>query len=258
MAAEEIQYTLNGQLADNTVTVDNKDDKILVLVSNGSVDKQRVISEIMAINPGLERETVEAVINLEQRTVKRLVLTGHRVNMGLYSASAQFSGVINKSAWDPNRNSIFVQFTQGADMREAINATKVNIIGTKGATMYIAGGFDMATEKDGFVATAGRNFTITGAMLKVAGTDPSVGITLTDSKGVVTKITKDMFGANDPSKLTFLIPAGLADGEYELTVTSQHATGRLLKTPHSVSQTIYIGTPPEGGGGDTGGDDVLE
>ena len=239
MAAEEIKYILNGQLADNTVTVDNKDDKILVLVSNGTADKQRVISEIMAINPGLERETVEAVINLEQRTVKRLVLTGYRVNMGLYSASAQFSGVINQNAWDPNRNSIFVQFTQGADMREAINATKVHIIGAKGATMYIAGGLDMATGKEGFVATSGRNFTVTGAMLKVDGTDPSVGITLTDSKGVVTKITKDMFGANDPSKLTFLIPAGLADGEYELTVTTQFANGHTLKTPQRFTGHLY-------------------
>ena len=34
--SEEIRYQINGQLADNTVTVDNKEDMILVPVSNGS------------------------------------------------------------------------------------------------------------------------------------------------------------------------------------------------------------------------------
>ena len=75
MATTDIKYTLNAQLADNTLTVDDKDDKILTLVSAGTADKQRLISEIMEINPGLERETVEAVINLEQRVLKKLLLT---------------------------------------------------------------------------------------------------------------------------------------------------------------------------------------
>ena len=33
--AENIKYQINGQLADNTVTVDNKEDMILVPVSIG-------------------------------------------------------------------------------------------------------------------------------------------------------------------------------------------------------------------------------
>ena len=37
--ANEIKYQINGQLADNTVTVDNKEDMILVPVSIGSADK---------------------------------------------------------------------------------------------------------------------------------------------------------------------------------------------------------------------------
>ena len=76
MAQNDIKYTLKAQLTDNTVTQDVKDDKILSLVSAGTADKQRIISEIMALNPGLERETVEAVINLEQRVVQKLLLTG--------------------------------------------------------------------------------------------------------------------------------------------------------------------------------------
>ena len=43
--ANEIKYQINGQLADNTVTVDNKEDMILVPVSIGSADENRIIAE---------------------------------------------------------------------------------------------------------------------------------------------------------------------------------------------------------------------
>lgn len=119
MATTDIKYRLNAQLADNTVTVDNKDDKIAVVVSAGTVDKQRLISEIMEVNPGLERETVEAVINLEQRVLKKLILTGFRVNTGLYSVAAQLTGVVEGNVWNPEKNGIYASFTQGADLREA-------------------------------------------------------------------------------------------------------------------------------------------
>lgn len=261
MATTDIKYTLNAQLANNTVTADNKDDKILTLVSAGTADKQRLISEIMEINPGLERETVEAVINLEQRVLKKLILTGYRVNTGLFSAVAQFTGTVENNAFDPERNSVYVSLTQGKELREAIQATTVNIVGEKGSAMYVAGGTDTATRAPGFTATAGRNYTLTGQRIKIAGTDPSVGITLTDAEGEVTRITDDMIALNEPSRLIFLIPAGLADGAYTLTVTTQYSSRELLKTPRSVSKTLYIGEAPSGGtepggeGGDGGQDE---
>lgn len=256
MATTDIKYTLNAQLADNTVTADNKDDKILTLVSAGTADKQRLISEIMEINPGLERETVEAVINLEQRVLKKLLLTGYRVNTGLFSAVAQFTGTVENNVFDPERNSVYISLTQGKELREAIQTTTVNIVGEKGSTMYVAGGTDTATRAPGFTATAGRNYTLTGQRIKIAGTDPAVGITLTDAEGKVTRITDDMIALNEPSRLIFLIPAGLADGAYTLTVTTQFVNSKqLLKTPRSITKTLYIGEAPAGGeepGGDGG------
>lgn len=249
MATSDIKYTLNGQLADNTVTQNVKNDKILTLVSAGSADKQRVISEIMEMNPGLERETVEAVINLEQRAVKKLILTGFRVNMELYQAVAQFTGVVENKAWNPEVNSVYVSFTQGAGIREAISRTNVNIIGEKSSAMYIAGTQDTSTRATDATATSGRNFTLTGSLLKVVGTDASVGITLTSvTDKTVTSIPSDMWAVNDPSKLIFLIPPGLANGEYTLRVTTQFSgnTKILLKAPRSLEYTITLGEGDDG------------
>ena len=46
--AENIKYQINGQLADNTVTVDNKEDMILVPVNIGSANEARIIAEMKA------------------------------------------------------------------------------------------------------------------------------------------------------------------------------------------------------------------
>ena len=178
------------------------------------------------------------------------------MNTGLYYASVNFHGVIENSAWNPAKNSIVVNFNVGADLREAIKNTVVNIIGAKGSAMYIAGVQDTSTRALDSSATAGRAFTLKGAMLKVTGTDDSVGIILTDSKGTITKITEDLWVLNEPSRLSFIIPSGLDKGTYELKVTTQYGQGHLLKTPRSVIKTIYIGMAPTGGG--SGGDGGIE
>ena len=59
--AENIKYQINGQLADNTVTVDNKEDMILVPVSIGSANEELIIAEMKAEDSGLREETINHV-----------------------------------------------------------------------------------------------------------------------------------------------------------------------------------------------------
>ena len=68
--SEEIKYTLNVQSVDNPLTKEEGDTHF-VLVQNGTADFDRVISEMMSVNPGMERETVEAIVKLEHRTIQR-------------------------------------------------------------------------------------------------------------------------------------------------------------------------------------------
>lgn len=154
--ANEIKYQINGQLADNTVTVDNKEDMILVPVSIGSADENRIIAELKAEDSGLREETIRHVFDLQKRVIKRMLMTGMSVNTGLYYASVAFRGVIENSTWNPAKNSIVVNFNVGADLREAIKATTVGIIGEKGSAMYIGGVQDASTRAQDASATAGR------------------------------------------------------------------------------------------------------
>ena len=133
----------------------------------------------------------------------------------------------------------------------------MEILGEKSNIMYILETEDRKTGlKDGS-ATAGHNFFVRGAMLKVVGDHESVGVTLTDSKGATTKLTDDQITINNPSSLTLLLPADLAEGEYTLTVTTQYSNSYTLKVPRSISTPIWIGgKPADGGGGSESPDEV--
>lgn len=241
--ATEIKYQICGQLMDNIVARDNTEEVIPVPVSVGIADERRIISEMMAEDSGVCRETILHVHELEKRVVKRLLMSGYSVNAGLYYASPSFRGVIEDSVWNPQKNSIEVNFNMGADLRRAVKDTTVNIVGEKGAAIYIGGVADAATRAQDATATAGRAFTLVGRNLRVAGTDGDVGITLTSESGTVTRITDDLFVLNDSLKVIFIIPAGLAEGTYRLRLATQYGRGnRLLKSVRSVEKLIYVGT----------------
>lgn len=240
--------TLKGWLADNSVTTDNKDDKILLLESSGKVGLEQIYKEMKEEDTGLRMETIVHVVTLFLRVVMRLILNGYSVNTGIFRAVAQFVGVVEKGQWNPATNSVYVSFTQEKLLREEIAKTKVEILGTKANVMYILEVEDRKTGlKDG-TATPGRNFFVRGSHLKVVGSNPTVGVTLTDSTGNVTKLVDDELSINKPSELTLLLPAGLKDDTYTLTVCTQYSqSAQLLKEPRSVSTTIVVGTPSGGG-----------
>ena len=225
-----MKHTLKGWLADNAVTADNKTDKILLLETAGSMNLDDILEEMYETNA---------------------VLRGVQVNTGLFYAVAKFLGVIEGGKWDPEKNSVYIALTQGRELREEIAETAVSILGEKANVMYILETEDRKSGRRDGSATADKNFFVRGAMLKVMGDDPAVGVTLTDSKGIVTKIDDDDITINKPSELTLLLPTGLEDGEYTLTVTTQYSKGNVsLKSPRSASTQVWIGGKPDSGGGE--------
>lgn len=242
---------LKAWLVDNTVTTDDKTDKIFSLETTRSIGKDIILDRMVAKNPGVRRETMALGIELMEEVISEALMNGESVNTGLFRGVAQFRGVAKQNAWDSTVNSIYVSLTQGKVLREAIKDTRVDVLGERPVKFYIGSGQDAATRAVDFSATVGRNFTLFGKNLTVVGTDPSVGVTLTFvATGSVTKIDKDMIVLNEPSRLIILLPASLEDGEYTITVTTQYkgSSTDLLKTPRSTSHNIYVGGLPDDGG----------
>lgn len=246
-----MKKVLQGWLVDNTVTTENKNDKILILKSAGNLTIDDVIDEMLKQDTGLRIETLRHSIDLFLRILMDLILNGYSVNTGLFRAVAQFTGVIEGGVWNKEKNSIYVQLTQDKGLREAIAQTVVDILGAKPDIMYILEIQDIKTGLRDGTATAGRILKVVGNMLKKAGDDPAVGITLTNAEGVVTKLEDDLLDTNTSKLLSILVPAEMKTGEYTLTVTTQYSRGsQLLKEPRSISTQIWIGGKPSGGGGE--------
>lgn len=93
-------------MADNTVTTDDKTDKIFVLESTRSVDQQFVLDRMAAKNPGLHRETMSASINLYHEVISELVMNGYSVNTDLFRAVPQLKGLAEGNAW--NRKELYI------------------------------------------------------------------------------------------------------------------------------------------------------
>lgn len=83
--------TLKGWLADNTVTTQDKTDRILVLESTGKVDINKVYDDMQAEDTGLRRETIVHAVTLYNRICARLLMNGYQLNTGLFMLSPVFS-----------------------------------------------------------------------------------------------------------------------------------------------------------------------
>jgi hypothetical protein len=248
-------FELKVWIVPNHVTIDNKTDKILMLDTTGNVTYEQLLSKMKSKNSGIPPQMITAVVELHNETVAELLGDGCSVNTGLFRAVPTIKGIFDKQ-WDPERNSIHVSVTPDKVLREAIAKTKVHVLGEKGNAMYIIEGQDTETRSTDGTATAGNTYTVHGRMLKVVGSDPSVGITLTnEATQGTTKIAIEKVAVNNPGNLVFLIPAGLTDGVYVLTVTTQYSgSTKLRKTPRSASCTILIGASTPSGDGTYTGD----
>ncbi|MDR3119465.1 MAG: DUF4469 domain-containing protein [Mediterranea sp.] len=252
-----MKKVLKGWLINNPLTTDNKDDKILMLESGGNLTLDDVVEQMIKEFTGIHEESIRHSVTLYHRVIADLVLRGYSVNTGLFRAVPQFRGTIEKGAWNPEKNSIYISFTQDKDLRDAITETSVHILGERGDAMYIADGEDTATHATDGTATAGYPYNLHGRLLKVEGSHESVGITLTNiSTRQAIKVDSKSIVLNKPSNVMVLLPSDLADGTYEMTITTQYSQSKKhLKTPRSTVKTIFVGqaSKPGGGGGDTPG-----
>lgn len=254
---DDIKYEVSVQVAQNTMTPENPNDRIFRVASRGAADKERIIQEMMLVNPGLEKETLSMVLDLKNRVCQRLLMLGMRVNDGYCNAALTCRGVVDGSAWDPEVNSLAVNMQPAKELREAVAGATVTVTGTVSEAMYVSAAGDAMTKAPSYTVVPGSIYRVEGKNVKVEGDDPSVGIFFVDEDGTETQVPMGQVAVNNPSELRFIVPSTLTDGTYTLRIVTQFANSgtHLLKTPRSAECTVYIGDAAPEGGGTSGGDD---
>lgn len=254
-----MKTVLKGWLANNTVTGENKGDKILVLESAGNLTLDNVLEEMKKEDTGLRKETLAHAVELYHRKLAELVLNGYSINTGLFRIVPQFRGLVEEGVWNPDTNSIYILMQQDKMLRDAIAETSVKILGEKGSAAYIIGSQDTTTRATDGSATPGRTFRVKGKNIRVTGTDEAVGVYIIASGGNKTKLGMDRVVTNNPSEVIVLLPADLEEGSYELQIVTQYSGGtKLLKTPRKVTKELFVGDAPQEPGDGGGVVDPME
>jgi len=185
----------------------------------------------------LKRETIVDVITRFNRKSADMVLSGYNVNTGLVYMRSIIKGAFYGKTWNPEVNSVYVSITQGLELRNAVAETTVEILGEQADPLEIVSLTDQTTGKTDGTLTKGRNAVLKGSYLKIAGDNPSCGISFQNvDTEVITKLEAADIVLNEPSRLLIFVPAALVAGEYELTVSTQFSGGgKPLNQPRSVT-----------------------
>ena len=223
------------------MTTDNKDDKILVLESAGNLTEKEILERMMKEITGLKEETLNHAVSLYNRIIMESLLNGYTVNTGLFYASPSFQGVIDGGVWDKEKNTIKVNFQQGKTLREEISKTKVEILGEKADIMYV---LEVEDEKTGLKTVLSLLVSVSlsaDGSSKIAGSDESVGVYLTNDQSSEEKLPDYQIIHNKPSETTIQIPTGLLPGTYTLRITTSPVQeDAVLKTPRSLDIQVNM------------------
>lgn len=227
---------LKAWLRKNQLTTD-PNDYTATVAGNGSVGIEDIVDEIIKEGTELKRDTIINIVNRFNDKAAALVVSGYNVNTGLVYMRPIIKGVFYNKTWNPEVHSLYVGITQGADLREAIAETNVEILGEQSDPMEILSITDQTTGKTDGNLTKGRNAELKGSYLKIAGNNADCGITFTNTATQEsTKLATADIVLNEPSRLLIFVPATLAAGEYELMVTTQFTGGgSLLKQPRTTT-----------------------
>lgn len=232
--AKSNSYLIRLQIKDNAITSQDPEDKLFEVVSQGSLSQDAIVEEIVD-SLGGDPNYIKRALLKEKQIIERALLMGQRVSNELFSAKILCRGLVSDGRWNPNVNSLYVNFQQSKELRDVLANLPVRVIGEKQNSRYIFSCRSLSVERKG------DSVEILGKNIKVVGSHPTVGIELVDGKDSIVRITKEQIVCNKPSKLILILPDDLTSGTYKLNITTQYSAGsQLLKRPRTISNIVNL------------------
>lgn len=232
--------TICLQIKDNTITSQDPTDKLFEVLSQGSLSQDAIIEEIVDTLGG-DSNYIKRVLLKEKQIIKQALIMGQHVSNELFSAKILCRGLVSDGRWNPQVNSLYVNFQQSKELREALVNLSIRVIGEKQESRYISSCRSLSAERNAGHLIAGDSVEISGKNIKVVGSHPSVGIELIHENGNNIRIVEGKIVVNRPSKLIVLLPDNLEEGTYTLMITTQYSRGSaLLKNPRIIKKVIDV------------------
>ncbi|UTY25231.1 DUF4469 domain-containing protein [Treponema denticola] len=226
-------------LRPNTLTKDNDRDCIADVHAHAATQRNEDIAEIITKERSeFRKETIMNILNMRDKAVKDLIEQGLSFMDGLVQISPRVSGVweTENSPYDEKVHKRTVDLIPTADLRTALEAIGVKVLGAKEESARITEITDTATGlKDGTL-TIGDDIIIEGEKIKVDEKDAAQGVFFKTADGTEYK-TERRLSVNLPSQIIARVPKEVPEGNVTVIVRTKFTGGASpLKT---VREIIY-------------------
>jgi len=228
-------HRVKAYLYDNLLTEDPND-------FTARVSSERTLNVADVCNSAVTRggasvsaADMEHNVNLFCKEMTYQLCDGFSVNTGYFTATPLIKGVFNSptESFNPDKHSVMFLLNQGDLMRKEIPNIEIEIMGVADNSITITQVTDVKTGSVNNVITPNRNLKVKGYKLKLAGDNPSVGVSFIDESGSKAYfVDPSDIVTNNPSELIFITPE-LPAGSYTLRVISQHSGSVMLKEPRT-------------------------
>lgn len=259
-----IDFIWPFDLEEYTVTKDVTNDYFGRVKAKGPVTEADIAKAICEERTEFRPSTIETVQTLVAEKIRQLVGRGYSVVTGTANYMPTVSGLFigTEGVVDPLVNKCEVSIAPSNEMRKTLSQVKLEFSGRAkslgGARIALVR--DVATDRvDGFI-TPGQQIDVTGIKIRCVGADGksqgSVKLVNNETNAVAATITS--LGLNTPSRLMFVVPAGLEKGTYRLEIETYFSTStKLLKAARTLTYEMLLSVGQEPTPDDGGGDDVL-
>ena len=231
-------------LRPNTLTKDNDRDCIADVHAHATTQRNEDIAEIITKERSeFRKETIMSILNMRDKAVKDLIEQGLSFMDGLVQISPRVSGVweTENSPYDEKIHKRTVDLIPTADLRTALEAIGVKVLGAKEGSSRITEITDTATGlKDGTL-TIGDDIIIEGDKLKIDETDAAQGVFFKAANGTEYK-TERRLSVNKPSQIIARVPKEVPEGNVTVIVRTKFTGGA---SPLKTVREIIYGYPCE-------------
>ncbi|GHT79829.1 hypothetical protein FACS189467_0250 [Bacteroidia bacterium] len=233
-----LSYFWKVWLRPNLLTQDVGNDYIAEVSTIGNtLHNEQVAQRIVQGRSELRLETIVSILAQRDEIVREALQQGSSVQDGNARISPRVSGnwIGSEARYNPAAHKITCDMTPTAELRTALGAVGVEVLGVKESGAYIGLVTDVATGKTDGTVTPNEDIIIEGDKIKVAPDNESgLGVFFVAANGTETAVSH-RFSENNPKKLIVRVPA-LAAGAYTLVIKTRFTSGNnVLKDVRSIT-----------------------
>lgn len=211
------------------VLTERKDDRFGRVVTTRSINEDDLVKIAVSRRTDLSATTLKASLEILKQIAIEQIANGASVRFGLGYFNLSVNGVFigDSARWDSNIHALNVNVTPIAELRETVRATAVEVRGLSASGLAINSLIDVSSGEENKRLTPGGGVNLTGSKIRINGDAQGVGISLINQiTNESTTIPANSILTNEPSKISFVVPATLPSGDYKLSLTTQYSAAQ--------------------------------